>query len=203
MESVRGADAELAGVLRLFRGNFVEPQYNNLAAERAANAPPVEVTYTAMVHRMPLFFLAAFATFAAFGQKYDGPPPPKPDIPYLKHASELVATEAVEAKEQKKKDESLYTIEGANSPAKTPLAEPVFIFQSDKIVPDSLQLFKLESKSGHREILMSRKGPQPIRMDVTRLGGNVYKLEVDESLEPGEYSLSPANSNKVFCFAVF
>jgi len=154
-----------------------------------------------MVHRLPL--LVAASTLAVFGQKYDGPQPPKPDLPYLKHASSLVATEASEAKEQKKKDDTLYTIEGATSPARTPLAAPIFIFQADKIAPDTLQLFKLESKGGHREVLISRKGSQPLRVEVTRLGGNLYKLEVVDSLEAGEYSLSPNNSNKVFCFAVF
>jgi hypothetical protein len=154
-----------------------------------------------MFHRLlPLFALTALA---AFGQKYDGPRPPKPDLPYLKHASNLVPTEAAEAKEQKKRDETLYTIDGANSTTKTPLAAPIFLFQSDKILAESLQLFKLESKAGHREITMSRRGAQPIRMDVTRLDGNLYKLEVDDSLEPGEYSLSPNNSDKVFCFAVY
>jgi len=154
-----------------------------------------------MLHR--LLPLAAFAALAAFGQKYDGPRPPQPDLPYLKHATNLIPTEASEAKEQKKKDETLYTIEGANSPVKTPLAEPILLFRADKIVVDSLQLFKLESKGGRREILMTRKSGQPIRMEVTRLDKDLYKLEVDESLEPGEYSISPNNSNKVFCFAVF
>ena len=37
---------------------------------------------------------------ALFGQKYKGPQPEKPDLPYLVHADNLVATEASEAKEQ-------------------------------------------------------------------------------------------------------
>ena len=32
--------------------------------------------------------------------KYDGPRPPKPDIPYLLHANHLVETEICEAREQ-------------------------------------------------------------------------------------------------------
>jgi hypothetical protein len=43
---------------------------------------------------VPLLFAAALTVSA---QKYDGPRPPKPDLPYLKHASNLVPTEAGEA----------------------------------------------------------------------------------------------------------
>ncbi|HTS26994.1 MAG TPA: hypothetical protein VMH81_14055 [Bryobacteraceae bacterium] len=144
------------------------------------------------------------AVFAASGQKYNGPVPPKPDLPYLKHAENLIPTEAAEAKEEKKKDETLYVIEGASSPVKTPLAAPIFLLQADKLVPDRLGLYKLESKSGHREVLTSTKHPlKGIRTVVTRLGGNLYRIEVDESLEPGEYALSPEGPNTVFCFQVF
>lgn len=150
-----------------------------------------------------ILMLAAAAAAVLCGQNSDVPKPPKPDLPYLKHADNLVPTEAVQAQEQKKKDDTTYVIAGANSSARTPLAMPIFIFQSDKIQPESLQLFKLETKGGHREITMGRHGAEPIRMEVTRLGGNLYRLEVYNELDPGEYSLSPNNSDVAFCFAVF
>jgi hypothetical protein len=158
---------------------------------------------TAMLRRIVWFFVAG--VYAALAQKYAGPRPPKPDIPYLKHADNLVATEVVQAKESKDKEDTLYTIEGASSPARTPLAEPIFLFQSDKLQPGNLQLFKLEETNGHREILFGKnKGPMPFRVEVTRLNSdNLYKLEVDEELMPGEYTLSPAGSDLVFCFQVF
>jgi hypothetical protein len=153
---------------------------------------------------LPLLFAVAFAVY---GQKYTGPRPPKPDIPYLKHADNLLSTEVAEAKEEKRKDDILYVVAGANSSARTPLASPIFLFQSDKLAPDKLQLYKLDTKNGRREILMSpkkRQGATPIRMQVTRLGAdNLYQIEVEESLENGEYSLSPEGSNQVFCFQVF
>jgi hypothetical protein len=41
-------------------------------------------------------------------------------------------------------------------------------------------------------------------MELTRLNTDkLYRLEVEESLEPGEYALSPEGSNQVFCFQVF
>ena len=154
--------------------------------------------------RRTLWLLLAGAC-AAFAQKYDGPRPPKPDIPYIKHASNLVPTETVQAKEEKRKDDTLYTIDGESSSARTPLAEPIFLILADKLQPDKLQLFKLETKSGHREILFTKKnGAMPIRVDVIRLSSDhIYKLEVQEELIPGEYSLSPEGSNQVFCFQVF
>jgi hypothetical protein len=154
-----------------------------------------------MLRILPLLFAAVFA---ASGQKYNGPVPPKPDLPYLKHAENLVPTEVSEAKEEKRKDEVLYIVEGASSPVKTPLASPIFLLQADKLAPDHLGLYKLETKSGHREVLASPKKPlKGIRTVVTHLTGNLYRIEVDESLEPGEYALSPEGPNRVFCFQVF
>jgi len=151
--------------------------------------------------------LSLILAAALLGQKYDGPRPPQPDIPYLKHADTLVATEVSQAKEEKRKDDIVYTIEGANSPVKTPLASPIFLFQSEKIPAAKLALYKLDNKNGHREILFSPKkkgGAQPIRIQVMRLTpDNLYKIEVEDTLENGEYSLSPEGSNQVFCFQVY
>jgi hypothetical protein len=149
-------------------------------------------------------WLALAVVLTASAQKYSGPRPPKADLPYLKHAENLVPTEAVEAKEEKKKDDILYIVEGANSSVKTPLASPIFLLQAAKLVPERLQLFKLDSRNGRREILFSPKHPpKAIRVDVTRLSLDLYQIEVNESLDPGEYSLSPEGSNQVFCFQVF
>jgi hypothetical protein len=150
---------------------------------------------------VPLLFAALFAASA---QKYDGPLPPKPDLPYLKHASELVPTEVGQAKEEKKKDDVTYIVEGAASSAKTPLASPIFIFKSDRISPEKFGLYKLTVKGGHREITMGpKKQPAPLRLEVSRIDKGLYRIEVGDSLEAGEYSLSPEGSNQVFCFQVF
>lgn len=154
-----------------------------------------------LVRSAALLFTLAWTGVA---QKYDGPRPPKPDIPYLKHASNLIPTEAAEAKEEKEKNDTLYVVEGASSPARTPLASPIFLFVSNKVVPEKLGLYRLEVKDGRREILFGpKKQPKPILIEVKHLEGNLYRLEVSDSLEPGEYSLSPEGSNQVFCFAVF
>jgi hypothetical protein len=146
--------------------------------------------------------LAAAVLFAIQAQPSTALKPPKPDLPYLKHADNLIPTEAVQAQEEKKKDESTFVIAGAESSAKTPLALPVFIFQSDKIPVESLQLYRLDSKNGHREITIGKKGAEPIRLQVKPLEGKLYRIEVYDEIEPGEYSLSPNNSNTAFCFEV-
>lgn len=138
--------------------------------------------------------------------KYDGPRPPKPDLPYLQHASNLLATEAAEAKpEAGKKDQSLYTINGANASARTPLAEPIFLMMSDKVLPDRLELYRLAVKNGRREITIAKgkNSAKPLHMTVTKLDGKLYRLEAGEPLENGQYSLSPNDSNMVFCFEVY
>ena len=152
-----------------------------------------------------LSILVLLLASAAAAQTYDGPRPPKPDLPYLKHASNLVPTEVNEAREEKRKNDTLYVIAGAQSTARTPLAMPIFLIKAGKLAPDHLQLYRLESKDGHREALFgARQGPVPIHMEVTKLSADgIYKLEVNDELEPGEYSLSPDNSNQVFCFQVF
>jgi hypothetical protein len=160
------------------------------------------------LRRIPVCLLLALlllAVCAAQAQKYGGPRPAKPDLPYLKHAEDLLPTEAAVAKEEKlKKDDVAYIVAGLSSPAKTPLASPIFLFESDKLATDKLQLFKLEPKSGHREIIFGpKKRPQPIRLETTRLDGNLYRIEVGESLAPGEYSITLEGSNQVFCFQVF
>ncbi len=149
--------------------------------------------------------LACAPVFAA--DTYSGPRPPKPDVPYLLHADNLVETEAGEAKEQQKgKNETVYTIPGASSPARTPLAEPIFLFESEKIKPEALQLYRLEVRGGNREVVTSRKkAARPLRLMVTRLDQGLYRLEVNEGmgLENGEYALTPSESNAVFCFEVY
>jgi hypothetical protein len=151
---------------------------------------------------LPLLALAAFA------QQYSGPRPPKPDIPYLVHADNLLQTEVGEAKEEKGKGAMLsFVIKGANSSAKTPLASPIFLLRTDKLDADKLQLFRLDSNKGKRAVLYSKRGrrtAQTYILNVTPVGkDNLFRIEVDQSLTPGEYALTPEGSNQVFCFAVF
>ncbi len=161
-----------------------------------------------MKRLLPLVALGCVSTVLGMAEeKYSGPRPPKPDVPYLLHADNLVQTEVGMATEEKRgKSDSSYTIAGAASPARTPLAEPIFLFEADKITAESLQLFRLDVKNGNREVSMGkRRATHPLRLTVKPLGDRLYRIEVNEGLglENGEYSLSPEGSNAVFCFEVY
>src|SRR6266446_9438379 len=137
-----------------------------------------------------LFVLMMFAAVAFCAEKYDGPRPPKPDVLYLVHADNLVPTEVAEAKQESRKNDISFTIAGSNSPARTPLAEPIFIMEADKISPERLELYRVDVKNGHREVTMSQKrtrgGPRPLRLSVTRLDKGLYRIEASETLENGQ-----------------
>jgi hypothetical protein len=154
---------------------------------------------------LPLVCTAMAAMATANAQKYTGPAPPKPDLPYIQHATNLIATEAVDVKEQKNKDDTLYTIAGENSSSKTPLALPIFFIKADKLNPASLQMYRLESKDGHRELTASaKKSAEPIHVQVTRVDAdNIYKLDVYNGLDAGEYALTAEGWKQMFCFQVY
>jgi hypothetical protein len=151
--------------------------------------------------------ISALFASAAAAQKYTGPVPPKPDVPYIVHADNLVEAEAAQAKEDDRGKEILYSVEGASSAVRTPLAEPIFLIETQKVVAEKLELYKFEIKRGRREVLLvknpGKNSPRPVRIIVKKVGDHLYQIEADETLENGEYGLSPAGSNQVFCFQVY
>ena len=162
------------------------------------------------IHRLLVLTLLLGCATAALGQKkYSGPKPPKSDIPYILHAGNLVETESQMAKESQEKGSQIYSIPGTTSPARTPLSEPIMIFQSDKINPDKLSLFRLDVRGGNRVLVLPEPGkrkkdaPRPLFLMVTPLSPGLFRVEVNEYLENGEYCLSPDGSNQVFCFTTF
>jgi hypothetical protein len=153
----------------------------------------------------------SFVLFVAIGllsaaEKYTGPVPPKPDIPYLLHGSNLIETETGQVREESHKSDTSYVIAGATSPARTPLAEPIFIIDAQKSSPERFELYRMDVKGGNREVSLSgrrRGGNRALHLAVTPLGGHLYKIEVDEPLENGEYTLSPSGDNRAFCFEIY
>lgn len=160
------------------------------------------------------FGLAVFATIASAqsgsGKKYAGPKPPKPDLPYLLHAANLVPTEASAASEEARKDDTANVVKGSSSSARTPLAEPIFLLASEKLVPEKLELYRVTvSKAGNREVTFPKNpkkmkdAAKPIRLSVAKVDSNIYRLEATEALDNGSYCLSPSGSQDVFCFDVY
>src|SRR5579864_5076501 len=129
-------------------------------------------------------------------EKYTGPRPPQPDTPYILHADHLIPMEIGNAREDSRKNETAFVISGATSSARTPVSEPIFIIEAKQIAADRMELYKLEVKNGNREATFSRSkkkgGSRPVHVLVTPLSGGLYRIEADEPLENGEYSLSPS-----------
>jgi hypothetical protein len=140
-------------------------------------------------------------------EKYEGPIPPKPDVPSLLHATNLVETELGQARQENRKNDSTFIISGASSPARTPLAEPIFIMDARQTSPERMELYRLDVKNGNREVSISsgkrRGGNRPLHLTVTPLSNHLYRIEADEPLENGEYALSPNGDNRAFCFEIY
>jgi hypothetical protein len=149
--------------------------------------------------------VAGLPVFAA--EKYTGPRPPKPDVPYLMHADNLLATEPGMASMETRKDATYALIDGTTSSAKTPLAEPIFIIQTEKLQAEKFEAYKLEPKNGKREVLINHKKPKnvqrPVHLVISRLDERLYRIEVDEPLENGEYTLTPQGSDETFSFTIY
>lgn len=164
---------------------------------------------TASMLAFAVLGLAAAPMLAQSARKYTGPRPDKTDVPFLLHATRLIELEHKVASEAKTREGTLYTVEGAESPVKTPVPEPIFLFRPEKIHPDRLTLFRMTVRGGNRTIFFPEGGrrrkdsPKPVFLLVTMLEPGLYRVEVNEPLEDGEYCLSPEGSNDVFCFSEY
>ena len=154
--------------------------------------------------------MAMLGSSFASAQDYQGPRPPKTDVPYLVHANNLVPTDVGEATEESRKDMSVFALPGAAATARTPLAEPVFLIATKQLVADRLGLYQFFVEKGRREVRLpkqagkrSKDASRNFRVTATRVADGLYRLEAAEPLENGEYSLSPEGSNQVFSFQVY
>ena len=145
-----------------------------------------------------LRLLVLGAAWLSSQEKYDGPVPPKPDLPYLLQAKKLTEIEIGQAREEKRKDGPVHVVAGPSSSARTPLPEPTFILDARQLAPEKIELFLLEVKDGNREV-----SAQPLHLRVTPLREHLYKIEPSEMLEAGQYALTPGGNNRVFCFEVY
>jgi hypothetical protein len=100
---------------------------------------------------------------------------------------------------------TVYRIQGLRS--------PVRVRQGDRLVfvvrltaggdPRQFQLFRLESRMGYRQTQPTMGGTPPaLSVTISRIGDLVYEIAPARALYPGEYAVSPMNSNESFCFGV-
>jgi hypothetical protein len=156
-----------------------------------------------------VFPIFCFLTFCLRADAPSTPDPPKADVPYLLMAQDLVSTDAIEAHPDvrnagKKNEETTYSVPGEHATARTPLASPVFVMKEDTLAAERLSIYPFEIRNGRREITFSKKKVQkPFTLTPKKVGDALYRMEVNESLPPGEYAITPSGSNSVFCFGVF
>lgn len=148
-----------------------------------------------------------FLAVSSNAQEYNGPPPEKADVVYLLHAENLVETEQAEARQEDRNNNTAYVLPGASSPARTPMAEPIFIIRSEKIQPQDLQLYSMDVEKGNREVVfpnkVGKRGPRARHLTFKRVEDEVYWVEANEWLENGQYCMTPKGANDVFCFEVY
>ncbi|MFN7541887.1 MAG: hypothetical protein ACK5TN_03710 [Acidobacteriota bacterium] len=159
------------------------------------------------VTRLLLLF-PGLSLFVLLSQEpYKGPVPEKADVPHIRHANKLVPTDVGEAKDESAKGDTIYTVPGAAATARTPLTEPSFIIKVNQLNVQQMQLYRMEVKGGQRQLMLPQKpkknSPRPLRLSLDSIGSGLFRLEVQEPLENGEYCLSPGGSNAVYCFAVY
>ena len=113
----------------------------------------------------------------------------------------------MKSKEESRKNSQVASVPGKTSPVRTPLSEPIFLFDSAKVTPEKLKMFRMDvTKDGNREVVFPenpKKNQRPIHLQVKKLSGNLYRVEVDETLENGEYCLSPEGDSTVFCLQIY
>jgi hypothetical protein len=138
--------------------------------------------------------------------KYNGPRPEKKDVPYLIHASTLVQTEIARPVPKEDGGVTTWSIPGESALAKTPLALPALVIDASAISPAKLQLYQFQLKGAHRELTLQKNGAgetQPVPITISNLSGTLYRIEVVNEVENGEYGLTLPGSNQFFCFSVF
>jgi len=100
---------------------------------------------------------------------------------------------------------TVYRVQGSRS--------PVRVRQGDRIVlvvrlnaggdPRQFQLYRLDSRMGYRQTQPAMGGmPPALPVTINRISDSVYEIIPVRALYPGEYAVSPANSNESYCFGV-
>ena len=99
---------------------------------------------------------------------------------------------------------TVYRIQGARSPVRVRQGDRiVFVVRLQGGDPRQFQLFRLESRMGYRQTQPAMGGSPPaLQVTVQRVGSSVYEISPMRALPPGEYAVSPLNSNDSYCFGV-
>jgi hypothetical protein len=100
---------------------------------------------------------------------------------------------------------TVYRIQGSYSPVRVRQADRiVFVVRlSPGADPRQFQLYRLEPRMGYRQTQPTMGGTPPsLPLTINKTGDSVYEITPARRLYPGEYSMSPFNSNESYCFGV-
>jgi hypothetical protein len=100
---------------------------------------------------------------------------------------------------------TVYRVQGTRSPVRVSEANRiVFVVRLNPGGdPRQFQLYRLEPRMGYRQTQPSMGGiPPGLPVTIHRIGDSVYEIMPARALYPGEYAISPANSNESYCFGV-
>ena len=160
------------------------------------------------LYRITIFLLTLMLiSLAATAQVSQNLPDPElEDVPYLLHGDSLVELEQLEATSEEIKNQLRYSIPGASSTARTPLASPEFLLKPSEINPTDLRLYGFDSDKGNRSLLYRNTKTvmaQPHLIQVSAASNGLALIRVKVSLPAGEYGLTPTGKDTVFAFTVF
>jgi hypothetical protein len=142
------------------------------------------------------------------------PVAPEPQVtgaPFLRSASGLIPLEReigmmVRNNTMYGMGSSVYRIQGGRSPVRVRQGDRlVFVIRlNPNADPRRFELYPLQSRMSYRQTEPSGGGGRPLALPVTiaKIGDSVYEISPARPLYPGEYSLSPIDSNQSFCFGV-
>jgi hypothetical protein len=100
---------------------------------------------------------------------------------------------------------TVYRVQGSRSPVRVRQAYQIVLVVrlNSGGDPRQFQLFRLEPRMNYRQTQPTMGGtPLALPVTIKRVGDSVYEITPTRPLYPGEYAVSPMNSNDSYCFGV-
>lgn len=97
---------------------------------------------------------------------------------------------------------TVYRIQGMQSPVRARQGDRI-VFVVRGIDARQFQLYRLESRMGYRQTQPTMGGmPYSLPVTIRKVSDSVSEITPARPLYPGEYAISPLNSNLSYCFGV-
>jgi hypothetical protein len=117
--------------------------------------------------------------------------------------SSFVQLEALEARQRDTNGSRIYSLAGAAATTRTRFPRPAFLVPTD--LARELELYQLEVVDNSRIMVYSSKNQRvafPTAITIDAVSDGVSRISPSADLAPGEYTLSPKSSNRVFLFGI-